>query len=85
MRRRTARLHLELQRRARRQCLRELRRDDEVADPEGDETVRGLAQHQRVEHLPRLEQRGGRRGLRDDTGKLGLDRGEHRPTLPDSG
>jgi hypothetical protein len=65
--------------------LRQLRVDDDVADLERDEPVRRLAQNQRFEHLPRLEQDRCRRGLRDDAGYLGLDRGEHRPTLPDSG
>jgi hypothetical protein len=59
--------------------------DDDVADLERHEPVGRPAEHQRLQHLPRLEQRRCRRGLRDGAGNLGLDRGEHRPTLPDSG
>jgi hypothetical protein len=62
-----------------------LRRDDHLADLDRHQSVRCLAEHQCLEHLTRLEQRRFRRGPRDDIGKLGLDRRDHPPTLPDSG
>jgi hypothetical protein len=86
LRGRSATLDLQLQRRTRRQRLRQPRADDRVADLERDHAVGRLAEDQRLEHLPRLEQRRiGRGGASDDLGQLGLDRGNHRPTLPDSG
>jgi hypothetical protein len=84
LRRGSSHFHLQLQRRARRQGLRQLRGDDDVADLERDETVRRLADDQRLEHLPRLEQRS-RRGGCHGVGRLRLDRQGHRATLPDSG
>jgi hypothetical protein len=74
LRRRARRLHLQVQCGAGRQGLRELRGDDDVADLERRQPLGRLADDQRLEHLPRLEQRSrDRRGGRDDARKLRLD------------
>jgi hypothetical protein len=86
LRRGAGHLDLQLQRRPRRQRLRQLRTDDDIADLERDEAVGRLAHHDCVEHLPRLEwPSGGRRGGCHDIRRLRLDREGHRATLPDSG
>jgi len=49
-------LHLELQRRSGGKLLRQLGGDDRIADLERGGPVRQAADHDRLEHLPRLEQ-----------------------------
>jgi hypothetical protein len=69
LRRGSSALHLQLQRRARWQCLWQARGDNHVANLERHHPVGRLAEDKRLEHLPRPEQRCiSRRGARDDLG-----------------